>query len=209
MCIYTLGTWRPFPPYCIQFGCMPKNYLQAKGRRERQFGPPVSPGSRTRVWATGQESSTIHTLQLMISRRNACAAASSTTAQTAAPKHVPGQCLRSPLLSWKGFSTPSLSWEGIQYNTDDLLEESSKKEVTQKLPQTYVLAHCLVYYKTKHIWGVCLVDLQRRCVMTYLSACKMKLTIKRQRINTDAQPSSVLWHHSHCMTFVDLTRLWP
>lgn len=42
MCIYALGTWRSFLLYCIRFGHMPKNYLQAKGVRERLSGPSVS-----------------------------------------------------------------------------------------------------------------------------------------------------------------------
>lgn len=135
----------------------------------------------------------------MISWRNSRAAGSSTNSPDSSPK----TCLRTmsrvtiPQLGRAGSSTTQKIWK------------KAPRRGWQRFPQTYILVHCLGYYKTKHIWGFFLVGLQKRCVMTTLSECKMKFKIKRQRINIHAQPSSLLWHRSHCVTFVDLTRLWP
>lgn len=93
----------------------------------------------------------------------------------------------------ESFSTPSLSEEGIQYNTDDL-EGSFRNSTTPKLPQTYILGRCWMYYKTKHISGFC----QRNCVMTNLS-----------NANEVDNKKKIVTHNYLCfMTFVDLRRPW-
>lgn len=88
-------------------------------------------------------------------------------------------------------------------------KKSTKKRVTQKLPQGCVLAHCLVQYKRKHLQGFCVVGLKEGVSWQVCQNAKWSWYWKRQMVNTPAWPSSVLWHHSHYMTFVDLTRLWP
>lgn len=100
MCIHTLETWRPFSLYYLE-ACQ-RTICKLKGMGKGSLAHQSAPGSKTRVRNTSQGSGTIHNLQLMISWRYSRAAANSTKAQTAAPKHISGQYLGSPQLSWHG-----------------------------------------------------------------------------------------------------------